>query len=338
VLFTQMAIMLRAGVSLSLALEVLAGSEPNKRLRKVLGELHADLLGGVALSDAMAKFVCFDAITINLVRAGEADGHLERSFTQVADISEKQNNLRSKIVSASIYPMILLVLVIGVLTLLNTMVLPSFVTMFEAIGTGLPALTVAVMGFSAFFNKWWWLIALLVLALLAGYQALYRTRHGFALAVDRFKLHIPVVGTLIRQASIARFSRIVSALLASGQDFLSSLAIGRSVLGNRYMQDGFARAAEEVRVGNSVSMSMQSLPFLDGVYISMLRAGEESGSLSDTLDKMADLYEAQTDATTKRLITLMEPMMTVVIAGVVGVVVIAIALPMFGMFDLVGNL
>ena len=338
VLFTQMSIMLRSGVSLSMALEVLADSEGNKRLRKVLTEMHGDLMSGLALSDSMSKFACFDAITVNLVRAGEADGHLERSFAQVADISEKQNALTSKLISASIYPIILLVMVVAVLALINTMVLPSFVSMFETIGTGLPGITVAVMGFSTFFNKWWWLMAIVIVGLVAGYRWLYRNRHGFALAVDRFQLHIPVVGTLLRQSNIARFSRIVSALLASGQDFLSALNIGRSVIGSVYMQDGFGAASDEVRVGNSISTAMEKLPFLDGVYVSMLRAGEESGSLSDTLEKMADLYEEQTDATTKRLITLMEPLMTILIAGIVGVVVVAIAVPMFGMFDLVGAL
>ena len=320
-----------------MALEVMAQNEADKRLRKVLRELHADLLSGVGLSQSMAAFACFDAVTTNLVRAGEADGHLERSFSQISSVQEKQHALQSKLLSASIYPILLLVMVLGVLTLLNTLVLPSFVAMFEAIDSSLPGITVAVMGFSQFFNRWWWLMVLVVLLLVTGYRTLRKKRHSFALKADAWKLRIPLAGKLIRQSSVARFSRILAALLESGQDFLSALSISRSVITNECISDGLAKVADEVRLGNPISTSMQKLWFFDPVYISMLRAGEESGSLSTTLSKMADMYEVETDATTKRLTTLMEPIMTVLVSVIVGVVVVAIALPMFGMFNLVGN-
>ena len=335
--FTQLGVMLRAGVSLSLALDVMAQNEADRRMRKILHGLHTDLLAGVSLSQSMSTFACFDAVTINLVRAGEADGHLERSFDQIASVQEKQQALRSKLISASVYPILLVVMVAGVVTLLNTMVLPSFVEMFEAIGTGLPAITVAVMGFSKFCNHWGWLVVLIIVLLVLGYKTLRRSRRSFALKTDNFKLHLPLVGTLIRQSSVARFSRILSTMLESGQDFLSALNISRSVIANEYISDGLSHVADEVRVGNPISASMQKLWFFDPVYISMLRAGEESGSLSTTLGKMADMYEEETDATTKRLTTLMEPIMTILVSVIVGVVVVAIAMPMFGMFNLVGN-
>lgn len=337
VTFTQMSIMLRAGVSLSMALEVLADGESNGPLRKVLREMHEDLLAGISLSDSMGKFACFDVISVNLVRSGEADGHLERSFAQISQICEKQNALRSKIVNASIYPIILLILIVVVLAVINAVVMPNFITMFDMLGTGLPVPTQVVMAISDFCNKWWWLMALAVLALCVGYSALHRKNHKFAYGVDRFMLYIPIVGNLIKQSAVARFSRIVGTLLGSGQDFLSALHIGRSVIANTCMRDGFGAAAEDVRVGNPISVSLGKLPFLDGVYVSMLRAGEESGSLSDTLEKMADLYDEQTDATSKRLTTMMEPAMTLVVAVIVGGVMLAIVPALFGTLQLVGN-
>lgn len=337
VLFTQLGIMLRAGVNLSLALEVMRDGEVNTRLRRVLREMHGDLLAGISLSQSMAKFVCFDAVTVNLVRAGEADGHLERSFEQIASVQEKQQSLQSKLTSAAIYPAILLVMIVAVLTMINAVVMPSFQTMFDQLGTNMPAITRFVMAFSRGFNRWWWLAALLIVLLVLGYRRLRAARHKFAVGVDRLKLKVPVVGTLLRQSSIARFSRILSSLIESGQDFLSALNISRSVISNEYIADGLATVADDVRVGNSVSSSMQKLTFLDPLYVSMMRAGEESGALGTTLTKMAELYEVQTDETTKRLTTMMEPAMTVLVAAIVGVVVVAIAMPMFGMFDLVGN-
>ncbi|MEG1406546.1 MAG: type II secretion system F family protein [Ruthenibacterium sp.] len=337
-IFNQMAIMLRAGVNLSLLLEVMEENEPHKGFARVLHELHSDMLSGVSLSASMEKFACFDAVTTNLVRAGEADGHLERSFAQIATVYEKQDALIGKVRSAMIYPVILIVLVLVVLAIINTVVLPSFYTMFEAMGTGVPAITMAVMAVSNFTTRWWWLIALVIVGLVALYRFTRKKSHAFCMKVDRAKLYLPLVGKLMKNVQIARFSRILSTMLYSGQDFLSALAISRAVLTNQYLINGLEQVADEVRVGNPVSASMDKQGFFDPVFISMLRAGEESGSLSETLGKMADLYETETDESTKRLTTAMEPLMTIVIAIIVGFVVIAVAVPMFSMFDLVGTI
>ncbi|MEG0910762.1 MAG: type II secretion system F family protein [Ruthenibacterium sp.] len=336
--FNQMAIMLRAGVNLSLLLEVMQENEPNKDFARVLHELHMDMLSGVSLSASMEKFSCFDAVTTNLVRAGEADGHLERSFAQIANVYEKQNALLGKVRSAMVYPIILMLLVLVVLTILNTVVLPSFYTMFESLGTGVPPVTQAVMAVSNFTTHYWWVIALAIAAVVWTYQFIRKKSHAFCMKVDRLKLYIPLVGKLIKNVQIARFSRILSTMLASGQDFLSALSISRAVLTNTYLINGLEQVADEVRIGNPVSVSMDKQKFFDPVFISMLRAGEESGSLSETLGKMADLYETETDESTKRLTAAMEPLMTIVIAVIVGFVVIAVAVPMFSMFDLVGAL
>lgn len=334
--FNQMAIMMRAGVNLSLLLEVMEENEPNKNFARVLHELHADMLSGVSLSTSMEKFTCFDPVTTNLVRAGEADGHLERSFAQISTVYEKQNALIGKVRSAMVYPIILIILVLVVLTILNVVVLPSFYTMFESLGTGVPPITKAVMSVSNFTTHWWWVMALVVVALVWLYRLIRKKSNAFCMKIDHAKLFVPLIGKLTKNVQIARFSRILSTMLYSGQDFLSALSISRAVLTNQYIIHGLEQVADEVRVGNPVSTSMDKQGFFDPVFISMLRAGEESGSLSETLGKMADLYENETDESTKRLTAAMEPLMTIIIAIIVGFVVIAVAVPMFSMFNLVG--
>lgn len=338
VFFNQLTIMVRAGVTLSMALGVMVQSEKHRKTKKILKELLDDLMAGVTLSDSMAKFKCFDSVTINIVKAGEADGRLERSFRQVAQLQEKSYNLTAKVKSAAVYPLILLVLVVGVVILMNVMILPSFVTMFEVLGDDMPVITQFVMGASDFTLKYWWLILLIVFSVVFGYIFARKKSHKFCVTIDRLKLKIPVGGKVILHSQIARFSRILSTLLDAGQDFLSSLLTARSTLTNEFIKDGLAQVAEEIRGGLPVSTAMQKHPFFAPVFISMVRAGEESGSLSETLEKMADMYEQEADESTKRLTTLMEPAMTVIIAIIVGTVVLAIAVPMFNMFNLVGNI
>lgn len=337
IFFQQMSIMLKSGVILSMAIDVLMENESNPYMRRILREIHNDMMAGISISASMEKFDTFDNITTNIIKSGEADGHLERSFSQIAVVIEKQHSLITKVQSAAIYPAILLVLVIGVLILLNTLILPTFITMFEATGDELPMFTQIVVSASTIMQKWWYLFVIAVVAIIVTYQYLRNNVLAVAIAIDRFKLKVPLLGALIRHSQTARFARILSTLLESGQDFLSSLEISQSVLSNKYMTAKLTNVADEVRMGNPISVSMSKLDFFEPVLISMVRAGEESGSLSETLSKMADMYEAQTDETTKRITLLMEPMMTIVIAGIVGFVVIAVALPMFNMFNLVGN-
>lgn len=337
-LFSQMAIMLKAGVNFSVVLEVLCENEKAPYMRRILKEIHTDMMAGLPVSQSMEKFDAFDSIVTNIVKSGEADGHLERSFSQISTLIEKQHNLISKVKSASIYPCILLVMVIGVMIILNSMVLPTFVTMFRSTGQAMPPLTEAIMSISEFLTKFWYLLVMGIVGIIGGFIALYKGNTRFCLWVDKAILRVPIVGPLMRNSQTARFARILSTLLESGQDFLGAMAISQSVLSNDYMSSSLILAADEIRMGNPVSVSLAKLDFFEPVLISMVRAGEESGSMSETLKKMAEMYEEQTDENTKRITLLMEPIMTVAIAGIVGFVVISLVLPMFNMFNLVGNI
>lgn len=337
-LFSQMAIMLKAGVNFSIVLEVLCENEKVPYMRRILKEIHADMLAGLPVSQSMEKFAAFDNIITNIVKSGEADGHLERSFSQISLLIEKQHNLISKVKSASIYPCILLVMVIAVMIILNSFVLPTFVDMFRSTGQAMPPLTEVVMSISENLTKYWYLIIIAVIVVVGVNIALYKCNPRFNLWVDKTILKLPVVGILVCNSQTARFARILSTLLESGQDFLGAMSISQSVLSNNYMSSALILAADEIRMGNPVSVSLAKLTFFEPVLISMVRAGEESGSMSETLKKMAEMYEEQTDENTKRITLLMEPVMTVAIAGIVGFVVISLVLPMFNMFNLVGNI
>lgn len=337
-LFSQMAIMLKAGVNFSIVLEVLSENEKVPYMRRILKEIHGDMMAGLPVSQSMEKFAAFDNITTNIVKSGEADGHLERSFAQVANLIEKQHNLIAKVKSASIYPCILLVMVIGVMIILNALVLPTFVDMFRSTGSAMPPLTEFIMSVSEFLTSYWYFIVVVIFGMIGGYVALYKNNAKFGLFIDKSMLKVPLAGGVIRNSQTARFARILSTLLESGQDFLGAMNISQSVLSNSYMSAALILAADEIRMGNPVSSSFAKLTFFEPVLISMVRAGEESGSMSETLRKMAEMYEEQTDEATKRITLMLEPMMTIAIAGIVGFVVISLVLPMFSMFNLVGNI
>lgn len=335
--YNQIAIMLKAGVNLSTTLDVMIDSEDDSKMRKILKEIHEDLMNGSALSASMSQFKCFDAVTLNLVRSGEADGRLERSFTQAAELQEKSANLQGKVKSAATYPAILLVLVVGLVALMNVMIIPAFASMFEGMGKELPGVTLFVLGMSDFFAHWTWLVILAIVGIVFGYKTGRKKSAAFCISIDKFKTKMPIFGQLILVTQVGRFARVLATLLEAGQDFLGSLLMAQSTLSNEYLKAGIIQIADDIRVGIPISDAMAKHPFFAPVFISMVRAGEESGSLGSTLNKMADMYEDEADETTKRLTSMLEPLMTVLVAVVVGTIVLAIVVPMFGMFDLVGN-
>jgi len=191
------------------------------------------------------------------------------------------------------------------------------------------------MSVSAFITTKWYLILLVTFLLAATLIILQKKSYAFALEIDKLLLKIPGIGTLLRQSYIARFCRIMSSLVESGVDIVKALEISRDVLPNRLMKDSLTQIIAEVKVGSSINASMAKFKVFDALLISMIKVGEESGMLFETMEKMASLYEQQTDETTKRLTAAMEPAMTVIIAGIVGTVVISIVIPMFGMYSVV---
>lgn len=333
----QMGIMMKAGVSLSMAMGVLISGEKDKKVRRILTEINNDLYTGTPISAAMSKFRAFPEITINIVQSGEANGRLDTAFERCAGILEKEIALTAKLQGAMGYPIFLLILTLALIIIMNAVVLPNFSVVFKQFGAELPAITKMVMAFSSFLTTKWYFIILAVLIVIFTYHFLKKNNHAFAVATDRLKLKLPGLGPLLRQSYIARFCRIMSSLVEAGVDIVHSLEIARNVIPNRYMKESLAQVAADVRIGSAINASMAKFSIFDPLLVSMIQVGEESGMLFETLDKMASLYEEQTEESTKRFTSMLEPAMTIIIAIVVGTVVISIVMPMFGMYSVVAG-
>ena len=333
----QMGIMMKSGISLSMAMEVLLDTEADKQMKKILTIVSTELYNGVPLSQSLGSFKTFPEIVISLVAAGEANGRLDMAFDNAADILHRELTLSSKIKSAMMYPAFLVALTIAMIIVMSMFVLPSFASVFLAFGSDLPAISKMVMAFSDFMLKWWWLLLIIVVGIVVGFRSLLKYNESFAMWLAEFLLKIPIIGDVMRNNYIARFCNIMATLTDAGVSILRALELSRDVISNIFMKDCLNQVIEDVKIGTPINVSMSHYEVFDSILVSMVRVGEESGMFSDSMHKMADLYQEQADESTKRLTDAMTPAMTIIVAGIVGVVAVSIVMPMFGMYSVVAD-
>lgn len=336
-ILNQFSVMLKSGVPLPLVFEVLIEQESDKKVRDILISVNEDILSGSPLSAAMGRFRAFPSVITNMVAAGEANGRLELSFERASVNLEKELELNGKIKSAMAYPAFLLVIVLIITMVLNIVILPAFVKMFKSMDTTLPIFTIIVLNVSSFIKNFWHLMIVAVFLLTVLYKVLRKKSDAFKKKTDYFKLRIPVFGKLFKQTLTARFCRVFESLIDAGVEVVRSLEIAGEITANRYMQSEIESVIKNVKLGIPINNAMSMHNIFPPLLVSMIRVGEESGSLGEVLGKMADIYEAETATTTKRLTAIMEPVMTIIIAVVVGTVVLAIMLPMFSIYNKVGS-
>lgn len=333
----QMAIMMKSGISLSMAMEVLLDTEADKQMKRILTIVSTELYNGVPLSQSLASFKTFPEIVISLVAAGEANGRLDMAFENAAEILHREITLSAKIKSAMMYPAFLVGLTIVMIIVMSMFVLPSFGSVFTAFGSDLPALSKAVMKFSDFMIDFWWLVLIIVVAIIVGFRSLVKYNESFAMWLAEFLLKMPIVGPVMSNTYVARFCNIMATLTDAGVSILKALELSRDVVTNIYMKDCLNQVIEDVKIGTPINVSMSHYDVFDSILVSMVRVGEESGMFSDSMHKMADLYQEQADESTKRLTDAMTPAMTIIVAGIVGVVAVSIVQPMFGMYSVVAS-
>ena len=333
----QMGIMMRSGISLSMAMEVLLDTEADKTMKKILTIVSNELYNGVTLSQSMGSFKTFPEIVISLVAAGEANGRLDMAFDNAADILHREITLTAKIKSAMMYPAFLLALTAAMIIVMSMFVLPQFAGVFLAFGSDLPAISKAVMAFSDWMIKYWWLAILIVAGIVVGFKMLLKYNDSFAMWLAEFLLKMPIIGPVMNNTYIARFCNIMATLTDAGVSILKALELSRDVVSNIFMKDALSQVIEDVKIGTPINVSMSHYDIFDSILVSMVRVGEESGMFSDAMHKMADLYQEQADESTKRLTDAMTPAMTIIIAGVVGVVAVSIVMPMFGMYGVIAE-
>lgn len=332
----QMALMIRSGISLSVAMAVMCDTEKDKNMLRILQEITANLYNGITLSQSLSSFKTFPTVYVNIIQTGEANGRLDEAFDKCVNLLKKEITLKSKIMGAMIYPIFLLILTIALIIVMSIVVLPSFKDLFESFGSDLPVMTKITMGMSDVIVKYGWLIVLIIIALVVTLRLLYKKNYTFCMWWSTFQLKIPIIGEVLRLNQLTRFANMMATLTSSGVNILYALELARDVVGNKFMSDCLNQVIEDVRIGTPINISLSRYPAaFDPLFVSMVRVGEESGMLSDSLTKMADMYEEQANDATQRMTDAMTPAMTIIIAVIVGFVVISIVQAMFGMYAVI---
>jgi type IV pilus assembly protein PilC len=332
----QFSTMLDAGVSLIRCLDVLQAQTNNARLRKILMDLSARVESGESLSRSMARHPkAFSQLIIGLIRAGEVGGVLEESLQRIAGFLEKDVELRRKIRSALTYPVIVLLAAIGIVIFLVSWLVPQFASLFKELGIKeMPAPTQFLIDLSALFTQRWYVVIIAVVAILIAYKLFVSTRVGRRVA-DRVKLRIPVFGPLHHKIVMARFSRTMGTLLASGVPILQAMETVAGVVGNSVVSDAVIESRARIREGEKIADPLQRSKMFPPMVVHMVSVGEESGSLDHMLNKIADFYENEVEMTIASLTAAIEPVMIVLLGFIVGFIVISMFLPMI---EVISNL
>ncbi len=327
----QFVSILRAGVSISAVLGMLAQQTENKKLAAALRDMQAEVEKGRTLASSMARHPkLFGHMMVNMVSAGEESGNLEDSFRQMEIYYEKATRTKAAVGKVMIYPCILLVVMIGVIIVMMTKIIPSFLKTFEEMDAELPALTRGVMAVSDWFVAWWWLLLLILAAVVAGcllYRRTDRGRHFFG-ALSR---KLPVVGRLTVRSACATFCRTVSLLLGSGLTLTEALDLAGGNMSNVWFADATRAVRTMVSEGWSLAAALRETRLFPPMVCNLTGIGEETGDLQDMLAKTADYYDQEVDAATQKLLALMEPVIILFMAVLVVILVFAIFLPMLNM-------
>lgn len=325
--------MLDAGIGIIKCLEILEKQSENKTLVKSLGGIYEDVQKGFTLSESMRKHKkIFPPLLINMVQAGEVSGNLDTIMERMAVHFEKENKLEQKIKSAMIYPIILSIVSIAVVIFLLVAVMPTFIGMFESSGEVLPVPTQILLNISNWLTEFWYLFLGVVILSITGFM-LYKETPSGKTTLDNIKLKIPIVKDTNVKIITSRFTRTLSTLMSSGIPLLESIEVVGRVVGNKVVENKLEKSIEDIRKGVTLSRAVNEMKLFPPMVDSMIKVGEESGALDDILYKTADFYDDEVEVALQRMTTLMEPMMLVIMAIIIGFIVIAMTMPMFDMVN-----
>ena len=327
----QFVSILRAGVSVASVLAMLGQQTSNKKLRAAIREMQADVEKGESLATSMRRHPkIFPAILVNMVAAGESSGNLEESFRQMELYFERSKRTKSKVTSAMIYPCVLIVVMIVVLIVMMTKIIPNFLKTFEDMDAELPKLTQGVMAVCEWFESWWWVPLLVLVALIVGGVLFHRTdkgKHFFGWLARK----TPVVGNLTVKTACATFCRTMEVLIGSGLTLTDSMDLAASNMGNIYYLEAIRDARALVAEGTPLRESLVRTGIFPPMVSNLVGVGEETGDLQSMMGKVADYYDEEVDEATKKLLNLMEPAIIIFMAVFVVIIVLAIYLPMINM-------
>jgi type IV pilus assembly protein PilC len=329
----QLSTLQDAGLPILRSLKILEGQCKPGVLKNALGDVVEDIESGSTLSEAMAKHPkAFDRLYCNMVKAGEAGGALEAILQRLADFKEKSQTLQRRVVGAMVYPVVVVLVAVGILTGIMIWIIPKFKKIFVEFGLPLPMLTQMLISVSDWVATYWYVLPLFPLCWWLMIKLIRLNRTG-SYVLDRIWLWVPLIGKIIEKTIVARTMRTLGTLVASGVPILEALAITRETCNNAVFERMYTRIYESIREGDTIAQPLKESRLVDDMVVNMIDVGEETGDLDTMLYKIADVYDEEVNVLVDSLLKLLEPMMTVFLGGIVGLIVIALFMPLIGLLE-----
>ena len=326
----QLATMMKSGVPIVMALEIIAGGQKNQAMKKMVNSIKGDIEGGASIYEALSQYpVQFDELYRNLVRAGESSGVLETVLETIATYKENIESIKGKIKKALFYPASIIAVAILVCGVLLTYVVPVFKETFSSFGADLPAFTALVFGLSDYLVRWWWLFLILAAGAAGTFLFFYKRSPALKHTLDRLLLKIPVIGMVLHNSSIARFARTLAVTFKAGVPLVEAMDNVAGATGNTVYERAVHRMKDDVAVGYPVNVAMKQVNLFPHMVVQMTAIGEEAGALDTMLIKVAEFYEEEVNNAVDAISSLIEPFVMVIIGGLVGSIVVAMYLPIF---------
>lgn len=335
IMFTrQLATLIGAGLPLATSLRTVAEQTQSKRMKSIIEEILANVESGKTLYDSFSQYPdVFNGIYLALIKAGETSGTLDLALQRLANQEEKDAAMISKIRGALVYPGIILVVIIAVLAFMMIMVVPQVKGLYEDMGKELPGLTQALVGLSDFFGEFWWLVALVLLGVVGFcWYAVKKTPSGRKV-MDSFKIHVPLFGGLFRKLYVSRFARTAEMMLSTGVPMLDSIKIAIDSTSNVVVEEEYSKSLEIIQGGKPLSEALKDRNYMLPLVPQMASIGEESGKIDEMLGKAASVYETELDEQINNISTMIEPILMVIMAGLIGVVIGGTLLPIYSLVN-----
>lgn len=336
VFMRQLATMTGAGLPLTQALEILEEQAVNPLFKKTISKVLGDVQAGESLAKAFRKHSgVFDEITLNLIDAGEQSGNLETILDRLAVEVEEQKKLKEKITSALIYPVIILLVILLVILLMMFVLIPAMAEIYGEFGAELPFVTRLLIDMSNFLVSYWWILIIVIAVIIISYKYYYDSPNGKKF-IHKIHIKIPIFGVIVSKMQVAQFTRVLSLLLKSGLSIVRSLELTAGSLTNIIFREAILLAKEEVEKGTSIAIPIARSKVFPLLVSQMIAVGEESGELDNVLEKMSQYYNEEVNVATSNLTTLMEPIMLVLMGGVIAFIALAVYMPMFNLSGVIG--
>ncbi len=326
----QLSTMIAAGIPVAQSFDIVAKGHENPSMRELVGNIRQDIESGTSMTEALGKHpLYFDELYCNLVSAGEQAGILDAILDRLATYKEKIESIKGKIKSALFYPTAVIVVAFIITSILMIFVIPQFESLFQGFGADLPAFTKFVVQISNAFKNWWYVIFGSIIGTVVGFGYAYRRSTKMQHTMDRLLLRVPVIGEIVRKATIARFARTLSTMFAAGVPLVEALDSVAGASGNRVYYEGTMAIKSDVTTGLQLQAAMGSTDLFPNMVVQMVAIGEESGELDSMLAKVADIFEQEVDDAVAGLSSLLEPIIMVFLGVVIGGLVVAMYLPIF---------